>query len=157
VIGVFIILRSGKKKFQYSGPVNTTGNSTNVGGNLLQSDIKEEHTQDDYIDSTCIFSGAKKVILSKNFKGGDMVNIFGGCEIDLTQADMTSPAILEVTAIFGGATLIVPSNWAIKSEAVTIFGGIGDKRRIMPMTDGPTKTLILKGTMVFGGMEIRSY
>ena len=83
----------------------------------------EEYSQDDFIDSTSIFSGTKKVILSKNFKGGDIVNIFGGSEIDLTQADMTTPAVLEVTAIFGGATLIVPSNWAIKSEAVTIFGG----------------------------------
>ena len=118
---------------------------------------EESYTADDIIDSTSIFSGTKKVILSKNFKGGDIVNIFGGSEIDLTQADMTTPAILEVTAIFGGATLIVPSNWAIKSEAVTIFGGIGDKRKIIPTTEGPTKTLILKGTMIFGGMEIKSY
>ena len=118
---------------------------------------EESYTQDDIIDSTSIFSGTKKVILSKNFKGGDIVNIFGGSEIDLTQADMTTPAILEVTAIFGGATLIVPSNWAIKSEAVTIFGGIGDKRKIVPSTEGPTKTLVLKGTMIFGGMEIKSY
>ena len=118
---------------------------------------EESYTRDDIIDSTCIFSGTKKVILSKNFKGGDIVNIFGGCEIDLTQADMTTPAILEVTAIFGGATLIVPSNWAIKSEAVTIFGGIGDKRKITPSTESPSKTLVLKGTMIFGGMEIRSY
>lgn len=117
----------------------------------------QEYSQDDFIDSTSIFSGTKKVILSKNFKGGDIVNIFGGSEIDLTQADMTTPAVLEVTAIFGGATLIVPSNWAIKSEAVTIFGGIGDKRKIAPLTESPTKTLVLKGTMIFGGMEIKSY
>ena len=118
---------------------------------------EESYTQDDIIDNVNIFSGTKKVILSKNFKGGDIVNIFGGSEIDLTQADMTTPAILEVTAIFGGATLIVPSNWAIKSEAVTIFGGIGDKRKIVPSTESPTKTLVLKGTMIFGGMEIKSY
>jgi predicted membrane protein len=118
---------------------------------------EESYTRDDIIDSTNIFSGTKKVILSKNFKGGDIVNIFGGSEIDLTQADITTPAVLEVTAIFGGATLIVPSNWAIKSEAVTIFGGIGDKRKLIPSTDSPTKTLILKGTMIFGGMEIKSY
>jgi predicted membrane protein len=118
---------------------------------------EESYTQDDFIDNVNIFSGTKKVILSKNFKGGDIVNIFGGSEIDLTQADITTPAILEVTAIFGGATLIVPSNWAIKSEAVTIFGGIGDKRKIVPSTESPTKTLVLKGTMIFGGMEIKSY
>jgi hypothetical protein len=109
------------------------------------------------VKSTCIFSGAKKVILSKHFKGGELVNIFGGCEIDLTQADMTSPAVVDVTAIFGGATLVVPSNWAIRSEAVTIFGGIGDKRKIMPSNESPARTLVIRGTMVFGGMEIKSY
>ncbi len=155
VVGCFIILRSGRKKWFGSDQQTKTDFTTAETIDPINED--QHYTQDDYIDSTCIFSGTKKVILSKQFKGGEMVNIFGGCEIDLTQADMTSPAVLEVTAIFGGATLIVPSNWAIKSEAVTIFGGIGDKRKIMPMTDGPTKTLILKGTMIFGGMEIRSY
>ena len=29
--------------------------------------------KDDFIDSTNIFGGTKKVILSKNFKGGDVV------------------------------------------------------------------------------------
>jgi predicted membrane protein len=115
------------------------------------------YTQDDIIDNVNIFSGSKKMILSKNFKGGEIVNIFGGSEIDLTQADITTPAILEVTAIFGGATLIIPSNWAIKSEAVTIFGGIDDKRKVFSSTEAPTKTLVLKGTIIFGGMEIKSY
>jgi predicted membrane protein len=116
-----------------------------------------EYSKDDFVNSTCIFSGAKRVVLSKNFKGGDLVNVFGGCEIDLMQADMTSPAVVDVTAIFGGATLVVPSNWAIKSEAVTIFGGISDKRRFTGVSAEPTKTLVLKGTMIFGGLEIKSY
>ena len=111
----------------------------------------------DFVDNTAIFSGNKKIILSKNFRGGDLVNIFGGCEVDLTQADMTVPAVLEVTAIFGGATLIVPSNWAIQSEAVTIFGGISDRRKMPVLNEDPKKTLVLKGTMIFGGMEIKSF
>lgn len=116
-----------------------------------------EESMDDVIDSTCIFSGTKKVILSKNFKGGEMVNIFGGAEIDLTQADINGTAVLDVTAIFGGATLVVPSNWAVRSECVSIFGGVGDKRRFPGYGEPTTKTLILKGTMLFGGMEIKSY
>jgi len=118
---------------------------------------EEFYSQDDVIDSTCIFSGSKKVILSKNFKGGDIVNVFGGSEVDLMQADINGTAVLEVTAIFGGATLIVPSNWSIKSEAVTIFGGISDKRKFAALSEPSTKTLVLKGTMIFGGMEIKSY
>jgi predicted membrane protein len=152
VVGAMFIFRPRHRRFGSAEKKNS-----GVQAETVTPLSEESYTRDDIIDSTCIFSGTKKVILSKNFKGGDIVNIFGGCEIDLTQADMTTPAVLEVTAIFGGATLIVPSNWAIKSEAVTIFGGIGDKRKIVPTTESPSKTLVLKGTMIFGGMEIRSY
>jgi predicted membrane protein len=152
IVGAFFIFRPRKKRCRTLGK-KKSGLQTET----IDPMDEVNYSQDDIIDSTNIFSGTKKVILSKNFKGGDIVNVFGGCEIDLSQADMTTPADLEVTSIFGGATLIVPSNWAIKSEAVTIFGGIGDKRRITPSPDSPTKTLILRGTMIFGGMEIKSY
>lgn len=115
------------------------------------------YSQDDFIDNTCIFSGTKKVIVSKNFKGGDLVTIFGGAEIDLTQADINGTAVLEVTAIFGGATLVVPSHWVVKSEAVTIFGGIDDKRRLSSAAENNIRTLVVKGTVLFGGMEIKSF
>jgi hypothetical protein len=119
---------------------------------------EESISQDDYIDLTTIFSGSKKNILSKDFKGGDIVNIFGGTELNLSQADINGKAELEVTAIFGGAKLTVPSNWVIKSEAtVTIFGGIEDKRSGAAITENADKILVLKGTVIFGGIEIRSF
>ena len=161
LVGAFFIFRPRSKKCLPSRKKKASG---------LQSESNEpfvdvkysvgnaSYSEDDFIDSVYIFSGGKKVILSKNFRGGEIVNVFGGCEVDLTQADIIGRAELEVVAIFGGATLIVPSNWAVRSEgAVTIFGGIGDKRRIAPSTEAPTKTLVIKGTMIFGGMEIKSY
>ncbi len=117
-----------------------------------QKDYKE-----DFVDSTSIFGGAKKNIISKNFKGGDLVNIFGGTELDLTRADFTGTAEIELTTIFGGTKLIIPSNWTVKSEAVTIFGGLDDKRNMQTMSDNPEKVLLLKGTVIFGGIEIRSF
>ena len=151
IVGAFFIFRPRRTCYGLSQKKDGTPSET------IAPAGEHSYTQDDIIDNVNIFSGTKKVILSKNFKGGDIVNIFGGSEIDLTQADMTSPAILEVTAIVGGATLIVPSNWAIKSEAVTIFGGIGDKRKMPSLAVSPEKKLVLKGTMIFGGMEIKSY
>lgn len=117
-----------------------------------QKDYKE-----DFVDSTSIFGGAKKNIISKNFKGGDLVSIFGGTELDLTRADFKGTAVLELTTIFGGTKLVVPSDWTVKSEAVTIFGGLEDKRNMQTATDGPEKILLLKGTVIFGGTEIKSY
>jgi predicted membrane protein len=113
--------------------------------------------KDDFVESTSIFGGAKKIIISKNFKGGDLVNVFGGTELDLSQADFTGTAVIELTTIFGGTKLLVPSNWSVKSDAVTIFGGIEDKRRMQTITEAPEKTLLLRGTVIFGGIDIKSF
>ncbi|MGQ0740396.1 MAG: LiaF transmembrane domain-containing protein [Bacteroidota bacterium] len=117
-----------------------------------QKDFKE-----DFVDNTSIFGGAKKNIISKNFKGGDIVSIFGGTEIDLTRADFKGTAVLELTTIFGGTKLVVPADWTVKSEAVTLFGGLEDKRNMQTVTDNPEKVLLLRGTVIFGGTEIKSY
>ena len=115
------------------------------------------YSKDDFVESTSIFGGAKKIIISKSFRGGDLVNIFGGTELDLSQADFNGTATIDLTTIFGGTKLLVPSNWSVKSEAVTIFGGIEDKRRMQTITDAPQKTLLLRGTVIFGGIDIKSF
>lgn len=153
VLGALFIFRPRKKRWQSWHEKKSDG----VKAETITPLSEAEHSKDDFIDSTNIFSGSKKVVLSKNFKGGDLTNIFGGCEIDLTQADTAESAVIDITAIFGGATLIVPSNWAIKTESVTIFGGISDKRKFPVASETSTKTLILDGTVIFGGVEIRSY
>lgn len=152
VIGAVFLLRPRNRHLSLDQKKNTGSDAETI------TPLDEEHyTKDDIINSTNIFSGTKRVILSKNFKGGELVNIFGGAEIDLTQADIVNTAILDVTAIFGGATLVVPSHWAVKSECVTVFGGIGDKRKFTSYNEPLGKTLIIKGTLLFGGMEIKSY
>ena len=76
---------------------------------------------------------------------------------NLTRADFTGTAEIELTTIFGGTKLIIPSNWTVRSEAVTIFGGLEDKRNMQTMIDNPDKVLLLKGTVIFGGIEIKSF
>ncbi|MBO9564314.1 MAG: hypothetical protein J7621_16135 [Niastella sp.] len=156
-VGLILIFASGKKKhrdkheeggFFYkveAGVVDEPGIEENPG----------KYTPDG-IDAVSIFGNVKKVIYSKNFQGGEIVSIFGGAEINLTQADFKSPIILELVQIFSGAKLIVPPHWIIRSEAVAIFGGIEDKRP--PQSHVNTdKVLILQGTALFAGIEIRSY
>lgn len=109
----------------------------------------------DMIDSTAIFGGVKKNILSKNFKGGDITTFMGGAEINLLQADFNGKVMLDCFNMFGGTKLIVPADWQIQSGLVTIFGGIEDKRQ--PTQANPDKVLYLDGTCIFGGIEIKSY
>jgi predicted membrane protein len=118
-----------------------------------------ETDSEDVINGVAFMSGIKKKIISKQFKGGEITVIFGGGEIDFTQADITDKATLEVTQVFGGTKLLVPANWEIKSETVSIFGSIEDKRMTRPATlaNEPSKILILKGTTIFGGIEIKSF
>ena len=118
-------------------------------------DDSSAETDEELVDSTSVFGGAKKKVLSKNFKGGDIVNIFGGTEIDLSQADINGEARLELTQIFGGTKLIIPANWKLIMKNAAILGGIEDKRPNQPFD--PNKVLILTGTSMFGGIEIRSY
>jgi len=113
-------------------------------------------SNENFIDHTAVFGSVEKTILSKDFHGGDLTSFFGGTELNLIQADINGKVILDITTIFGGTKLIVPSNWEIKSELVAVFGGIEDKRPVQG-TVNPEKVLILKGTTIFGGIEIVSY
>ncbi len=112
---------------------------------------------DDVINSTAIFGGSKVNVLSKNFKGGEISTMFGGTDIVLTQADFQGTAVIHMSTAFGGVKLVAPAHWHIKSEVVCIFGGIDDKRpQAMEGLDS-NKTLVLKGTCIFGGLDIKSH
>jgi predicted membrane protein len=133
------------------------------GPNDLGKDIPanafEDKTSDrrDFLDVTSVFGGVKKNVLSKTFKGGDIVSFMGGSEIDLTQADFSGKVKIDVTNIFGGTKLIIPPTWDVQSDITAIFGGVDDKRQISGVKLEPDKVLVLDGTCLFGGIEIRSF
>lgn len=110
----------------------------------------------DVVDVTAVFGGVKKNVVSKNFKGGDVVSIMGGTELNLTAADFNGKVIVDSFNMFGGTKLIVPPDWEVQSNVVTIFGGVDDKRPpVQNVAVG--KVLYLDGTCLFGGIEIKSY
>ena len=112
---------------------------------------------DDFIDSTAILGNSKKVIFSKDFKGGDITSFFGGTEINCSQADINGRVKMDITQVFGGTRLIVPPHWTIKSSVTSIFGGFEDKRVVSNLNQDPGKVLVIEGTSVFGGIEIKGY
>lgn len=119
---------------------------------------KEAGSPEDYINADIIFSGVKKNIISKDFKGGKINIVFGGAELNLSQSDIQGKAEIEISQVFGGFKLIVPANWKIKSELETIMSGLEDKRNVRNDVVSETdKVLVLKGSVVFGGIEIKSY
>lgn len=114
---------------------------------------------DDYIDYVNVFSGGERQIVSQNFQGGRITAVFGGIELDLTKAGLASGASeLEIACVFGGATIIVPDDWFVRIEVTPILGGFSDSRKLNPgRTIDSNKQLVIKGAVVFGGGEVKSY
>jgi predicted membrane protein len=137
-----------------SNTENISNPGMNIGGNTGSS--TNNFSSEDYIDATTVLGGIHKNILSKNFKGGDITIFMGGAEINLSQADIQGSAALDITQIMGGTKLIVPANWEVRSQLTSVFGNIEDKRQNIGNTD-PQKVLVIDGTSVFGGIEIRNY
>jgi len=114
---------------------------------------------DDYIDYVNVFSGGERQIVSENFRGGKVTAIFGGNELDLTKAKLAQGTnVLEIACVFGGTTIIVPDDWSVKIEVTPVLGGFGDSRKLNPgRTVDTGRQLIIKGAIVFGGGEVKSY
>ncbi len=115
-------------------------------------------TEDADINALAIFSGFKRRVTLKNFKGGRMLAIFGGYQLDLRQADIDgNEAVIDASSIFGGGEIRVPEHWIIVMEGSGIFGGYTDDTHQDQLESSPTaKRLIIRGVAVFGGMVVKN-
>jgi predicted membrane protein len=114
----------------------------------------------DVLEAVAIFGGTERRIKSQTFKGGRVTSIFGGVELDFRDANIDGDeATLDVNCIFGGVEIRVPDRWNVHSRSIPVLGGYSDKTRLSaaPPQDSPNdkrKTLIITGTVIFGGVEI---
>jgi len=114
--------------------------------------------EEGYINEENIFSGSKHRVTNQVFRGGKITNVFGGSEIDLTQATLAEGKTeLTIECIFGGVTLIVPADWKVVLNISAVLGGFSDKRIVVKEPIDPNKVLIIRGSAIFGGGEIKSY
>ena len=63
-------------------------------------------------------------------------------------------AVLETYAIFGGVEVSIPPDWEVINRNTTLFGGVSERRRRSP-GESDTKTLILDGATIFGGVAVK--
>lgn len=123
-------------------------------------DISMPESDNDYLDDVSVFGGGDKIINSQGFKGGKITAIFGGSNINMSNAKLAAgPQYIDVFAMFGGTTLLVPEGWDIKIKVTSIFGGFSDKHRvkISEKENNINSKLVIKGLVIFGGGEIKSY
>jgi hypothetical protein len=104
-----------------------------------------------------IFGGSNRKVTG-DFKGADLVAVFGGGSLDLRNATMVADeAVINVNAIFGGFEIRVPETWVLQLQVAGIFGGHEDKThqpdpRLVPNP----KRLTVRGSAIFGGLGLKN-
>src|SRR5262249_10537224 len=102
-----------------------------------------------------VMSGVKVVSNSKNFRGGELTAIMGGCHVDLRDATLAgNEAVIDIFAIMGGIEMRVPDNWNVIINVVPFMGGYEDKTR--RPADPAAPRLMLRGFVMMGGIDIRN-
>ncbi len=108
----------------------------------------------DSFDATAILGGAKRRIAAADFRGGNATAILGGVEIDLRESSGEGPpAEINTFAFWGGIEIWVPLDWDVQVKGTAILGGFEDSR---PSTGEGKKTLVVSGTSIMAGVEIKS-
>jgi predicted membrane protein len=111
----------------------------------------------DAVNMFSLFGGSNRQI-SGDFKGAELIAIFGGGGLDLRNATMVgNEAIVNVMAVFGGFEIKAPETWLVQVQVVGVFGGHEDKtrqpdRRLVP----EPKRLVIQGATIFGGLGVKN-
>lgn len=101
-----------------------------------------------------LLGSAKSKFGADVFPGGRIICLFGGGELDLSQAKLPAEgATLTVLSAFGGYQIIVPADWNVTMRAATVVASVDDKRKAAPATRGGTLTLT--GLVLFGGASVK--
>ena len=111
------------------------------------------------VNAVAVLGGMTRASNSPDFRGGDMIAVLGGCEIDLRQARIASgPAVVDAFALWGGVDIQVPEDWTIILKGVPFLGAYEDNTRPLPAGDSSElrQELIVKGFAIMGGVEVKN-
>ncbi len=109
----------------------------------------------DKIICSAVFAGRDIRVDNSVFQGADLTAMFGGIDMNLKNAIIQKNVTIEVKAIFGGVDIIMPSNVRVVVDVSTIFGGVDNGTRTPLGADENTPTVFIKGTCIFGGVEVK--
>jgi hypothetical protein len=83
-----------------------------------------------------------------------VLTIFGGADIDFSDAIFTTPNVtIKILCLFGGDNIYVPENVNVVSKAFCILGGIDNTAPSISSRQAPTITV--EGLVLFGGLDIK--
>ena len=121
------------------------------------SKFNSKEINDSVVDKFSLFSAIKEKNVSDNFRGGSLVAIFGGIDLDLREAIISKDgAKIDVTTAFGGMNIIVPSEWRVVIKGVPIFGGCSNKTHTNNSLNENSPILVINYFAAFGGLDIKN-
>jgi predicted membrane protein len=113
----------------------------------------DRNDENSYIKAIAVMGGFKRTNNSQDFKGGELTAIMGGFDIDLRDASIKGEAVIDIFTMMGGVSMRVPEDWLVIIDITPFMGGFDDKTR--PPKES-TKRLVIKGTAIMGGLEIKN-
>ena len=154
-IGVIILMRQ-RDHHKLSQGDDPAVNVPNNDASKSSYSSNSFNTFDDFV----IFGGREIFVTSQALSGGKATSIFGGIEFDLRKAILQpGGAVIDCVIIFGGCGFKIPMDWNVRNEVTTIFGAFTDKRgdTYNDRYYDPSKTLVIKGISMFGGIEVKHF
>lgn len=151
-IGVLMIL-------QAAGPGNRPDGTARWQWPEIFNRWSRTGSPDADFNGVAILGGFKRRITSKKFKGGSVLSVMGGFQIDLRQADMEGDsATIEAMSFMGGGEIKVPETWLVSMEGISLFGAFVDETDQQPpaVAGTPQKRLIMKGASLMGGIVVKN-
>ena len=100
-----------------------------------------------------VFGVRKIAVTSRQFTGMRIAAFMGGCELDLTDADIAqSPAVIEAFAMWGGIEIYVPDDWEVIGDVIPVMAGFEIKTA---PPNNPKRQLIVRGLVTMAGIEVK--
>ena len=109
----------------------------------------------DVFAAVAAMDGAEIANRSDSFRAGSGTAVMGGMTIDLTDAEISTSATLELTAVAGGIDVTVPAIWRVEM-ASTVFAGGAENLTDPDAADMEAPLLLVDARAYFGGIAIRT-
>lgn len=142
-IGVYIVFN------KQNGPAHTQPNPSS------ETTVSSHENIDGTFRHVVVLSGINHTARVQTLRYGELIAVIGGITLDLHDVHLSEQgATIDAQVVAGGIQLRLPEDWHVDASPTVLFGGIDDKRR-RPPSDS-TKLLTIKGTILMGGIEIKS-
>ncbi len=151
LIGLSVLIGLSLIKFLFGVLVILIGIKIVSGFRVGNDNMSKLSSTEDSLNDVIILRGISKTVKSENFKGGKIVSIFNGFEIDLRQSKSSDKVVnMNVTTILSRGKILIPKNWKANIKRTSILGGYENKAE-----NTESETIInIKDSSILGGFDI---